>query len=107
IGQILKRIGCIGGEALVEPHQVTVDGEGNVYVLDNARGRVLVYDDQGVYVAGFGSIGKGKGFLSHPRAFALNTDDGRLYVAEEGRIQVFRVVLLPPAPTHLTANSGE
>src|SRR5262249_32164297 len=60
----------------------------------------------GVFVAGFGSLGKSKGFFDHPRALALS-DDGRLYVAETGRIQVFRVVLSPPAPTHLAAIPGE
>ncbi len=105
-GRFVREMGLIGGEALVEPRHVVVDGEGNVYVLDAARGRVVVYDDQGVFVAGFGSLGKAKGFFDRPKALAL-TDDGRLYVAEEGRVQVFRVVLLPPAPTHLTAAPGE
>ena len=105
-GRFLREMGLIGGEALMEPRQVVVDGEGNVYVLDAGRGRVVVYDDQGVFVAGFGSLGKSKGFFDRPRALALS-DDGRLYVAEEGRVQVFRVVLLPPAPTKLAAASGE
>jgi sugar lactone lactonase YvrE len=105
-GRFLREMGLIGGEALVEPRQVVVDGEGNVYVLDTARGRVVVYDDQGVFVAGFGSLGKSKGFFDKPKALALS-DDGRLYVAEEGRVQVFRVVLLPPAPARLSASSGE
>ena len=96
----------IGGEALVEPRQIVVDGEGNLYVLDAARGRILVYDDQGVFLAGFGSLGKAKGFFDKPKAIALS-EDGRLYVAEESRIQVLRVVLLPPAPTQLTATPGE
>jgi DNA-binding beta-propeller fold protein YncE len=105
-GRVLREMGLIGGEALVEPRKVVVDGEGNVYVLDTARARVIVYDDQGVFVAGFGSPGKAKGFFDHPKSIALS-EDGRLYIAEEGRVQVLRVVLLPPAPAHLTANAGE
>jgi hypothetical protein len=105
-GRYLREMGLFGGEALVEPRQVVVDGEGNVYVLDAARGRIVVYDDQGMFIAGFGGLGKTKGYFDKPKAIALN-EDGRLYVAEEGRIQVFRVVLLPPAPTRLAAVSGE
>ena len=105
-GRFLHEMGLVGGEALVEPRQIVVDGEGNLYVLDAARGRIVVYDDQGVFVAGFGSNGKSKGFFDHPKALALS-NDSRLYVAEDGRIQVFRVVLLPPAPKNLTAASGE
>jgi DNA-binding beta-propeller fold protein YncE len=105
-GRFLREMGLIGGEALVEPRQVVVDGEGNIYVLDAARGRIVVYDDQGVFVAGFGSLGKAKGFFDKPKSIAL-ADDGRLYVAEDTRVQVLRVVLLPPAPAHLTATPGE
>ncbi len=105
-GRFIREMGLIGGEALVEPKQVVVDSEGNVYVLDAGRGRVVVYDDQGVFVAGFGSLGKAKGFFDRPKAIALS-DDNRLYVAEEARIQIFRVVLLPPAPLKPMATSGE
>src|SRR5262249_35489344 len=105
-GRFIREMGLIGGEALVEPRQVTVDGGGKVFVLDVARGRVVVYDDQGVFVAGFGGPGKAKGFFDKPKAMALGSD-GRLYIADQGRVQVLRVVLLPPAPTHLTANPGE
>lgn len=105
-GRFIREMGLIGGEALVEPKQVLVDNEGNVYVLDAGRGRVVVYDDQGVFVAGFGSLGKAKGFFDRPKAMALS-EDGRLYVAEEGRIQIFRVVLLPPTPSKVVGTAGE
>src|SRR5581483_11444218 len=54
----------------------------------------------------FGGIGKEPGFLNRPRGFALN-ENGDLYVAEEGRVQIFHVLLLPPTPTGLSAVSGE
>lgn len=105
-GRFLHELGLTGPEALVDPRQVAVDREGNLFVLDAARGRLLAYDPQGVYLGGFGGLGKGGGFLNRPRAFAIN-ENGELSVAEEGRIQVFRVRLLPPAPEGLSAVSGE
>ncbi len=105
-GRFLREMGTLGPETLQEPRQVAVDREGNLFVLDVARGRVLAYDPQGAYLGGFGTIGKAPGFLNKPRDFALN-ENGDLFVAEEGRVQAFRVVLLPPAPANLTATSGE
>lgn len=105
-GRFLRETGVIGPETLVEPKQIAVDREGNLFVLDAARGRLLAYDAQGVYLGGFGSTGKTLGFLNGARDFALN-DSGDLYVAEEGRIQAFRVVLLPPAPVGVQTKSGE
>ena len=105
-GRFLREMGTLGPESLEDPRQVAVDREGNLFVLDAARGRVLAYDPQGVYLGGFGSMGKSAGFLNKPRDFALN-ENGDLFIAEEGRVQAFRVVLLPPAPTNLTASTGE
>jgi sugar lactone lactonase YvrE len=105
-GRYLREMGTMGPELLVEPRQVAVDREGNLFVLDAALGRVLAYDPQGVYLGGFGAPGKAPGFLNKPRDFALN-ENGDLFVAEEGRVQAFRMVLLPPAPTNLSAVTGE
>src|SRR5262249_12558691 len=55
---------------------------------------------------GFGTSGKAPGFLNRPRDFALN-ENGDLFIAEEGRVQAFRVVLLPPAPANVSATTGE
>ncbi len=105
-GRFLYETGVLGPETLAEPRQIVVDQEGNFYVLDVARSRVVAFDPQGVYLGGFGGVGRGEGFLFHPRSFALS-DTGDLYVAEEGRVQIFHVVLLPPPPTNLSASAGE
>jgi len=105
-GRFLHETGIVGPETLVDPRQVAVDREGNLFVLDAARGRVVAYDPQGIYLGGFGSTGRGEGFLNHPRGFALN-DNGDLFVAEEGRIKAFHVVLLPPPPLNVVATPGE
>lgn len=105
-GRFMREIGMTGPETLEEPRQVAVDREGNLFVLDTARGRVIAYDPQGVYLGGFGALGKGAGFFNKPRDFALN-ENGDLFVAEEGRVQGFHVVLAPPAPSALSASTGE
>lgn len=105
-GRFLRETGVLGPETLTDPRQVAIDREGNMFVLDVARGRVVAYDAQGVYLGGFGSPGRSVGSLNRPKGFALN-DNGDLYIAEEGRIQGFHVVLLPPAPTGLTGMAGE
>ena len=105
-GRFLQEFGLLGPETLVDPQDIAVDREGDVYVLDAARGRIVVYDGKGVYLGGFGRPGAGPGMLNRPRAIAI-TDTGDLFVAEEGRTQVFHVVLLPPTPTGLALTPGE
>lgn len=105
-GRFVREMGTMGPETLQEPRQAAVDREGNLFVLDVGRGRVVAYDPQGVYIGGFGAPGKAPGGLNKPRDFALN-ENGDLFVAEEGRVQAFRVLLLPPAPTGLSAATGE
>ncbi len=105
-GRFVREFGSWGPEPLEEPRAVTVDREGHVFVLDAARGRIQVYDSQGVYLGGFGSPGKTDGALEKPRHFALN-DHGDLFVADQTELQAFHVVVSPPAPTGLAAASGE
>ncbi len=105
-GRFLREFGSIGPEALVEPRQIALDHEGNLFVLDVPRGRVLAYDPQGVFLGAFGSVGESEGFLNKPRGLATG-EHGDLFVAEENRIQRFHVTLLPPPPGGLTATTGE
>ena len=106
-GRFTREMGTMGPETFCQdPRQIAVDREGNLFVLDAARGRVIAYDPQGVYLGGFGTSGKAPGFLNKPRDFALN-ENGDLFIAVEGRVQAFRVVLLPPAPANLSATTGE
>jgi len=70
-GRFMREMGTMGPETLMDPRQVAVDREGNLFVLDAARGRVLAYDPQGVLLGGFGTMGKAPGFLNRPRDFAL------------------------------------
>jgi len=105
-GRFLHEFGSVGPEALLDPRQIALDREGNLFVLDGGRGRVLAYDPQGMFLGAFGSAGRQDGFLFHPRSLAIN-DNNDLVVAEEGRIQRFHIVVLPPAPNGLTATPGE
>ena len=58
------------------PHDVTVDREGRVYILDRPNGRCQVFNDRGKYQAEHG------GFLSPNDLFIA--PDGTFYLAERG-----------------------
>ena len=105
-GRFVRELGPLGVDTLEDPRQVAVDREGHLFVLDAARGRILIFNSGGVYIGGFGTQGQSVGFLNHPKDFAL-AENGDLYVAEANRIQIFHVILLPPAPKNITAVSGE
>jgi len=105
-GRFIHDLGLMGPEPLENPVSVAVDREGNLFVLDAARSRVVVFDPAGVLIGGFGAPGPSFGFLRKPRSMTLN-ERGDLFIAEERRIQSFRVDILPPAPSGLSASAGE
>lgn len=56
------------------PWEVGADGEGRVYVLDTAGGRVVVFGRSGRVVGSVGGPGQGPGELSEPTALAVSAD---------------------------------
>src|SRR6185437_15509053 len=86
--------------------QAVVDREGNVFVLDAARGRIVCFDAQGNYLGAFGRLGKEGGGFDRPLAIALS-DSGDLFIACAGAVERLHIAVLPSAPTHLQATPGE
>ena len=105
-GRYLGDLTPPAAEAFVEPRRVQIDKEGDVFVLDAARGRIVAFDAQGQFVGALGRAGKTDGTFDKPRSVQL-ADDGAFLAATPGRIQKYRLVLLPPAPQHLQATPGE
>jgi len=62
---------------VADPRPIGPDGL--IYALDRARGRVMVYDRQGVFVRQIGSPGNGPGEMTNPLAMAV-LGDGRITV---------------------------
>jgi DNA-binding beta-propeller fold protein YncE len=107
------------GEPFSMPSDAAVGPDGDLYVLDGVRHRVVVYDVEGKFRFKFGSRGSGAGQLLFPLGIAT-TPDGKVYVADSGnrRFQVFaadgtpvEVVQLPtvasgipPDPTDVTVD---
>ncbi len=69
---------------------VTADADENIYALDNASGKVFVYDSYGWLLFIFGGKGEQAGLFADPHAIAER--DGMVYVLDAGRgvLTVFR-----------------
>lgn len=65
------------------------DCKGNIYLLDSGNHRILVFDQNGIFVKKMGSVGQGPGELLNPSDFEL-IGDSLLVVADDGnnRIQI-------------------
>ena len=79
------------------PNDITIDGDGNVYVLETSSNRVQKFTAEGQFIWMIGFIGPygangstALGYFSHPRGIGVDSV-GNLYVAdtENHRIQKF------------------
>ena len=68
-----------GSDRLSRPTDVAVDDDGNIYIADSGKHRILVFDGDGRYVTKFGVAGKGKGQLWFPGGIAVDKD-GNIFV---------------------------
>ena len=58
----------------LNPQQLAVDLENNIYVSDHGNARIQIFDDQGNYIKSWGSYGDGPGEFSHPAGIAISHD---------------------------------
>jgi len=77
----------VGPDRLYRPTEVAVDKQGNLYVTDTFKNRVLVFDKNGKYVTRFGKSGTGRGEIQLPSAITVS-DDGRIYVLQHTRNKI-------------------
>jgi hypothetical protein len=91
--ELVRKIGDVDTEdehlAFNYPSDVTVDHDGNIYVLDSANTRIQKFGPDGKYQATIGRKGQGPGEFLMPDAIAFDKD-GNLVVADspQARIQV-------------------
>ena len=71
-------------ETFARVAQVAFDPAGNLYVLDQGRGRVVVFDRQGAFVRQFGRPGRGPGEFLAPMQLVV-APDGAVIVSDLGR----------------------
>lgn len=76
---------------LVRPKGVTVDGEGNVYVVESYYDHLLVFDRTGRFLLAIGGLGRDVGQFYLP-AGAWTDERNRVYVADmfNGRVVVLQ-----------------
>jgi sugar lactone lactonase YvrE len=77
------------GEGLfADPGGITIDGQGNLYATDWARGTILKLDNNGGLLATWGSYGSADGEFFGPLGIELD-DQGNIYVVDSrnGRVQ--------------------
>jgi DNA-binding beta-propeller fold protein YncE len=78
-----KRIGVEGAGALRMPFGLETDGDGNLYVVDGALRRVLVYDAEGNHLRTLGADLK----FSRPAGIAIDRARRRIYVVDVGGVE--------------------
>lgn len=73
-----------------EAYAVAADAADNIYVVDQKRHNVQVFNSGGTYLSGFGSFGASASQLNRPMGICV-TAAGQVYVAdsENHRIQIF------------------
>ncbi len=70
--------GGTGGGQLMWPASIAIDGDGNVYISDEALHRVSVFDGEGLFLHSWGVRGSGDGEFDRPAGIAFDKDDNLL-----------------------------
>jgi DNA-binding beta-propeller fold protein YncE len=88
--RVLGRRGLVLGD-LVRPKGVSVDGEGNVYVIESYYDSLLVYSRQGEFLMPIGGTGKATGRFYLPAGVWVDARN-RVHIADmfNGRVVLFQ-----------------
>lgn len=82
--------GGTGDGQLMWPSSIAIDGDGNVYVSDEALHRITIFDSEGQFLSKWGVKGSGEGEFNRPAGIAFDRDDNLLVVdGMNSRIQRF------------------
>jgi RHS repeat-associated protein len=100
-GSFEGSFGSAGSEAgkFSDPKGVSVEQEGNVWVVDSGNDRVQEFSASGAYKAAYGSKGTGEGEFEGPAGLAtlrekvFEEEDTLLYVADSGNNRVQEVLI--------------
>ena len=92
---------ALGDGQFHNPHGVSVDQDGNVYIVDRGNHRVQKFDSTGGFISKWGSNGNGPGQFFEPNYLAL---DGMLnaYISDTGNHRMEKFGCVPLAIATLT-----
>lgn len=76
-----------GPSSLCLPVTIARDASGNLYVVDQTRNNVKIYNPDGTVKTVFGSQGSGNGQFSNPSGIALSSS-GDIYVLDAGNLRI-------------------
>jgi sugar lactone lactonase YvrE len=92
---------------LRRPEGIALDRDGNVWVADYGRDRVVKLSPDGRLLQTIGSRGSAAGEFVGPKGIAVDPSTGRLYIADTGNARIQRLApdgtpdtswSLPPTP---------
>jgi sugar lactone lactonase YvrE len=90
-GAFVRQVGAPGKDEgqLSFPTNLSVDGQGRLFVADTMNFRVQVFDTAGRFVKAIGSMGDAVGDFSRPKGVGLDSE-GHIYVADANlhRVQI-------------------
>lgn len=77
-------------DRLNNPISTAIDVNGNIYIADSAKHRIVVFDSNGNYLDQFGEAGQNKYQLWYPNSVAV-AENGKVYVAckQSNRVVIF------------------
>jgi DNA-binding beta-propeller fold protein YncE len=74
---------------LLQPNDVAVDAEDNIYVSDSGRGFIVVYDADGRFLRYIGKLDDDESLFHYPTGIAIDRQHERLYVLDSMRHEMF------------------
>jgi len=74
-----------GNDRLGTPVSLAVDGQDNLYVVDERSRTILVYDSAGKFRRSLGRLSGGESYFESPAGIAIDTATGRIYVCDTHR----------------------
>lgn len=77
-----------GNGELSAPHQIAIDGDGRLHVVEQGNHRVSVFLQDGTFQGAYGSFGTGIAQLSSPRGIAIDRATGRVAVCDSGNNRI-------------------
>jgi len=103
------------GDLLRRPTGVGIDDQGNIYIADTGKRRIVVFDDNKRFLRVFGEAGKGELLIYDPIDVAISPD-GRAWVVDrtQSKIVIYdptgvaaREITTPEPPTSITISADQ